>query len=387
MLDFGLAKDMGSLPPTMGTAGYMSTELVDLAITLRMARELTDPQASAYFEAEAWRLATRVNGSEDSYAFGLILWELFSSKLCPHHCMSASELFQLTVDGGLLPTLPMGHLHASLQHLIRSCLGPAPERPSFQHILEVLMELRTTSGAQQAPAAPIRLNKVSGLRAAAAAQQQTAIAPAPQQPGMAPADQWQVMTPAPLQAVAVAAPQPPEQRPVVIRPLKASDLAAYLLAVQLPEDQRPLVLADPDGVPLSASAVAKLEAARLRPLPAQTQVPSTPPVPQPAVMPKVTLQPRQPPAPQSKQPAVGGFTAQMARVVAQLIASGSAVMPQVPLQPLASWMVRSGDDAFTTAQVADIESYLAFVSEEVGGVPLQMQANQRWVEWCRREVA
>ncbi|ELR21777.1 protein kinase domain containing protein [Acanthamoeba castellanii str. Neff] len=82
----------------------------------------------------------------DVYAFGLVLWELFTRKERPFaHVTSFSEFCDDVIDRNVRPTLP-DEVPKHIRRLIKACWhGDMDKRPSFEQILEKIDELVVTN--------------------------------------------------------------------------------------------------------------------------------------------------------------------------------------------------------------------------------------------------
>ncbi|CAM9358309.1 unnamed protein product [Hapterophycus canaliculatus] len=93
-----------------------------------------------YVMAPELLLAHPFNKSVDVYAFGILLWEMFTRKV-PFSGLEASEIVETVVSGGR-PTVPRGDFPSGIEHLMCRCWSEDPsQRPQFDETERLLEEL------------------------------------------------------------------------------------------------------------------------------------------------------------------------------------------------------------------------------------------------------
>lgn len=109
--DFGISKTMGStMTGLIGTPAYMAPELL--------------------------RGESHYKGAIDIYAFGIILWEMYTRD-DPYENIGPFQIAHQVLEG-LRPSIPDSCPY-NLHVLIERCWNPRPEgRPKFKEILELL---------------------------------------------------------------------------------------------------------------------------------------------------------------------------------------------------------------------------------------------------------
>lgn len=80
------------------------------------------------------------NKSVDVFAFGVVLWELYSAEI-PFYGLDIGEIRQRIVSGGR-PRIPSYGFSSKLSQLIQRCWEQrADQRPTFTEVVDTLLEL------------------------------------------------------------------------------------------------------------------------------------------------------------------------------------------------------------------------------------------------------
>ena len=80
------------------------------------------------------------NKSVDVFAFGVVLWELYTTEI-PFYGLDITEIRQRIVAGGR-PRIPSYGFSAKLSQLVSRCWDQRAEaRPSFTEVVDILLEL------------------------------------------------------------------------------------------------------------------------------------------------------------------------------------------------------------------------------------------------------
>ncbi|CAM9587396.1 unnamed protein product [Ectocarpus sp. 12 AP-2014] len=116
LCDFGLVR---TTVTAAGTVAYMSPQLL---------------------------LGQPFNKSVDVYAFGVLLWEIFSREI-PFNGFEVADIREAVVSGGR-PTVPRGDCPHEISSLMCRCWSENPQqRPAFGEIEEILRELQHSTAA------------------------------------------------------------------------------------------------------------------------------------------------------------------------------------------------------------------------------------------------
>ena len=83
----------------------------------------------------------------DVYSFGIILWELFTSKL-PYEGMPSLSAAAAVVEHGLRPPLPPDAPPAVTELICRCWAGDPKLRPQFAQVCSELVVVRAACGAE-----------------------------------------------------------------------------------------------------------------------------------------------------------------------------------------------------------------------------------------------